>query len=235
MNQSAGVKLNWKTSSIKAFTVFSLRLRVCVAESLHGLSCCVTYQMKFPSSCANIWCHTLVVECENRCCLQPPPKNLKGIMLRSGLFYTNLLDSGGLSVCRQMIIIIYVNYDYCVDNLMSGSCHEAEFRLLAPVKWDQMLGMVSVASRWRCWLCCWFLVVEPQRRLLVTELFPLFSVLLFSKFMIVFPFCGILQGKTLKVPKRNGSILKYWFLFQNKSISTNKKRKKLGMGGFPCK
>lgn len=61
-------------------------------------------------------------------------------------------DLCGLDVCQHNAIIIYVHYNYCANNLMSQSCYEGGFRLLLPLKWDQMLVLFYIASRWPRWL-----------------------------------------------------------------------------------
>lgn len=64
-----------------------------------------------------------------------------------------LPDPLGLDVCRHNTIILYVNYDYCANNLMPRSCYEGGIRLLLPLKWDQMSALFYVTSRWPCWSC----------------------------------------------------------------------------------
>lgn len=40
----------------------------------------------------------------------------------------------GLAVCRHNTIIIYVNYNYCANSLVSRSCYEGGFSSLLPSK-----------------------------------------------------------------------------------------------------
>lgn len=66
-------------------------------------------------------------------------KNLKWIIMlaavvRHTVYSVQFLDPCGLDVCRHNTIIIYVNYNYCANNLMSQSGYEGGFRLLLPLK-----------------------------------------------------------------------------------------------------
>lgn len=143
-----------KSAGLNAFFLSfpSLWPCVCVAETLLDLSNEVLVWPRkhlMPHTHGGVWEPVLG--------MQPPPQIWAGLwreLLLSGLFFLLicLILVDWMSVGRWFVII-YVNYDYCAYNLMSGSCDEAEFRLPAPGNWDQMFVMVFVASRWCCWLC----------------------------------------------------------------------------------
>lgn len=75
-------------------------------------------------------------------------------LLLSDIFNVHYPDPHGLGVWRRNTVIIYVNYDYCANNLMSQSHYEEGFRLLMPFRWKQMFVFLYAASRWPHWSCC---------------------------------------------------------------------------------
>lgn len=84
-------------------------------------------------------------------------KNLIGLECRlplSDIFNVHYPDPRGLGVCRRNTVIIYVNYDYCANNLMSRSYYEGGFRLLMPFRRKQMFVFLYAATRWPHWSCC---------------------------------------------------------------------------------
>lgn len=55
-------------------------------------------------------------------------------LLLSDLSSVRLSDPRGLDVCLHNAVVIYVNYEYCANNLLSRSCYEGGLRLLLPLK-----------------------------------------------------------------------------------------------------